>query len=103
MARLSFLRTFKPCCDIGGVFLPRFLVQFEIGAQESRSQFRNEFLAAVTFVAPALATEVAVKPLRMLCPVRHKRRGGFRIVDFWQALDLLDIENGIAFHVWDFE
>ena len=64
------LEDFEPCCDIGGVVLPRFLVQFEIGAQESRSQLGNEFLAAVTFVAPDLAPEVAVKTLRVFCPVR---------------------------------
>ena len=154
------LEDFQPCRDIGGIVLPRFLVQFEVGAQESRSKFRNEFLAAVTFVAPALATEITIKALRVLCPVRQfmgeggvvalsiaegfegrhlhvveflrivgavsavfdrgghagekllcminaghriKRRCGFRVVDFWQPFDLLDVENGIAFHVRDFE
>ena len=32
-----------------------------------------------------------------------KRGGGFRIEDFRQAFDLLDVENRIAFHVGDFE
>jgi hypothetical protein len=46
-------------------------VQFEVGAQESRAQLGDEFLAAVAFIAPALASEVAVKALRVLRPVRE--------------------------------
>src|ERR1035438_7923643 len=64
------LQNLQPCRDIGGVLLPRFLLQFEVGAQESRAQLGNEFLAAVTFIAPALAAEVAVEALRVLRPVR---------------------------------
>ena len=46
---IVFLEDFQPRRDIGGVFFARLLVKFEIGAQESRSQLGNEFLAAVTF------------------------------------------------------
>jgi len=63
------LENFQPSRDIGGVFFARLLVKFEIGAQESRSQLGNEFFAAVTFIAPALAAEVTVKALRVFCPV----------------------------------
>ena len=45
------LENLQPSRDIGSVFLPRFLVQFEIGAQESRSKFRNEFLVLVAFIS----------------------------------------------------
>jgi hypothetical protein len=38
-----------------GVFLPRLLVQFEIGTQESSSQLGNELFAAITIIASALA------------------------------------------------
>ena len=31
-----------------------------------------------------------------------ERRGGFGVVVFGQAFDLLDVENGVAFHVGDF-
>src|SRR5580693_983950 len=62
---------FQPCRDIGGTVLARFQVEFEVSAQESRSKFRDEFLAAVTFVAPAPATEIAIKALRVLRPVRQ--------------------------------
>ena len=31
-----------------------------------------------------------------------ERRGGFRVVDFGQAVDLLDVEHAVAFHVGDF-
>src|SRR5579864_43090 len=66
---IVFLEDFQPRRDIGGVFFARLLVKFEIGAQESRSQLGNEFFAAVTFIAPALAAEVTVKALRVFCPV----------------------------------
>ena len=36
------LENFQPSRDIGGVFFPRLLVQFEIATQESRSQLCNE-------------------------------------------------------------
>ena len=55
------LEDFEPCGDIGGVVLARFLMQFEIGAQESGAKLGNEFLAAVAFVAPALAAEIALR------------------------------------------
>ena len=63
------LENFQPSRDICGVFLPRLLVQFEIGAQESRSQLGNELFVAVTFIAPALTAKVTVKALRVLRPV----------------------------------
>jgi hypothetical protein len=62
-ARLSsivILENFQPSRDIGGVFFARLLLKFEIGTQESRSQLGNELLAAVAFIAPALAAEVTV-------------------------------------------
>jgi hypothetical protein len=58
----------QPSRDICGVFLPRLLVQFEIGTQESRSQLGNELFAAVAFIAPAFATKVTVKPLCVFRP-----------------------------------
>jgi len=63
------LENFQPSRDIGGIFFPRLLMQFEIGTQESRSQLGNQFFAAVTFVALLLAAKVAVKALRVLRPV----------------------------------
>ena len=63
------LEDFQPCRDIGGVLFARLLMQFEIGAQESGAKLGNKFLAAVTFVAIALAAQVAVKALRVLRPV----------------------------------
>jgi hypothetical protein len=63
------LENFKPSRDIGGVFLPRLLVEFEIGTQESRSQLGNKLFATVTFIAPGLAPEVTVKALRVFRPV----------------------------------
>ena len=66
---IVILENFQPSRDIGGVFLPRLLVQFEIGTEESRPQLGNKLFAAVTFIAPALAAEVTVKALRVFCPV----------------------------------
>lgn len=64
------LQDFKPACDIGGVLLARLLMQFEVGPQESGAKLGDQFLAAVAFVVPRLAAEVAVEALRMLRPVR---------------------------------
>ena len=63
------LENFQPSRDIGGVFFPRLLMQFEIGTQESRAKLGNKFFAAVTFIAPLLAAKVAVEALRVLRPV----------------------------------
>ena len=41
------LQDFKPIRDIGGVVFAWFLMQFKIGAQESRAKLGNKFLAAV--------------------------------------------------------
>jgi len=49
-------------------------VQFEIGTQESRSQFGYEFFAAVTLIAPGLAAGVTVKSLRVFRLVGHFMR-----------------------------
>jgi len=66
---LVILEDFQPRRDIGGVFFARLLVKFEIGTQERRSQLGNEFFAAVTFIAPALAAEITIKTLRVFRPV----------------------------------
>jgi hypothetical protein len=60
---------FLPGCDIGRVILARFKSKLQIGAQESGAKLGNKFLATVTFVAIALAAQVAVKALRVLRPV----------------------------------
>jgi hypothetical protein len=33
---------------------------------------------------------------------RVERRRGLRVVDFRQAIDLFDVEDGVTLHVWDF-
>ena len=63
------LEDFQPRRDIGGVVFARFLMQFEVGAQESGAKLGNKFLTAVTFIAIALAAKVTVKALRVLRPV----------------------------------
>ena len=43
--------------------------QLEIGAEESRRQLGDQFLAGVAFVAPGLAAEIAGQTARVLSPV----------------------------------
>jgi hypothetical protein len=61
---------FQPGCDVGRMIFARFQSKLQIGAQESGAKLGNKFLATVTFVAIALAAQVAVKALRVLRPVR---------------------------------
>src|SRR6266849_8939874 len=54
---------------MGGIFIPRFLVQFGVRAQEGETRLGDKLLAAVPFVAPAFAAEVTAKAVRVICPV----------------------------------
>ncbi len=56
---LVILQNGEPGGDVGGVIIADLGRQFQIGAQERRSQFRDEFLVGIGFVAPGLAAEVA--------------------------------------------
>ena len=60
---------FQPGCDIGCVILARFQSKFQIGAQESGSEFGNQFLDRVTFAPEAMPAEVTVEPRLAACPV----------------------------------
>ena len=60
---------FQPGCDIGCVILARFQSEFQIGAQESGSEFGNQFLDSVTFAPEAMPAEVTVEPGLAACPM----------------------------------
>jgi hypothetical protein len=64
----------EPGGDIRRVIFTHFRREFEVGAEESASQLRYEFLAGIALVAPGFATEVAVEPGRVLRPVRRFMR-----------------------------
>src|ERR1700722_7321459 len=59
----------QPGCDIGCVILARFQSKFQIGAQESGSEFGNQFLDSVTFAPEAMPAEVTVEPGLAACPM----------------------------------
>lgn len=52
----------EPGGDIRRVIFTHFRREFEVGAEESASQLRYEFLAGIALVAPCFAAKVAVKP-----------------------------------------
>ena len=45
---------FEPIRNVRGVIFPRLLVQFQVGAQESGTEFCNEFFRSVAGIAPAV-------------------------------------------------
>ena len=52
------------------VIVAKFGRQFEVGGEEGSAKFGDQFLHRVTFVAPPLAPEVAIKARRVFRPVR---------------------------------
>ena len=60
---LVFLQHRQPVPEIGGVVFPHFRRDAQFRAQESGSQFRNEFLAGIAVIAETLGAEIAVKPV----------------------------------------
>ena len=60
---------------------PRLQREFEVGADKGAAESGDEFLASIAFIASALATKFAVKPLRVARPVRALI-GKHRVVDF---------------------
>src|SRR5450631_2368937 len=84
---------FQPGCDIGRMILARLQSKFQIGAQESGSEFGNQFLDRVTFAPEAMPAEVTAEPGLAACPVGAFMRKG-RIVTVgvletleWRHLD----------------
>ena len=59
----------EPVAEIGGVVLADVGRDAEISTEEGGTEFRDEFLAGIAFVAEALATQVTVKTCFMLGPV----------------------------------
>ena len=71
-----FLQHVEPVPEIGGVVVPDLRRDAEVGAQESGSQLRYQFLAGVTLVAETLRAEIAVKAALVPRPVRQFMQGG---------------------------
>ena len=46
------LEDFNPVGDVGGIFLTRFLVQVQVGADKGAAQFGDQFLGGIAGVAP---------------------------------------------------
>jgi len=78
---IVILKNFEPIRNVRGVVFPRFLVQFQVGAQESGTKFCNEFLGSVPSVAPTFASKISIKPLLVFRPVCEFMREG-RVVAF---------------------
>ena len=56
------LESGQPRGDVGGVVVSHFRREPQVGAQERSSQLGYQFLAGIAFVAPGLATEIALQP-----------------------------------------
>ena len=65
-----FLEDREPVAEIGGVVLADVGRDAEISTEESGTEFRDEFLAGIAFIAEALAAQVAVKAVLGFRPVR---------------------------------
>src|ERR1019366_1166775 len=61
----------QPVAQIGGVIVPDFRRNPEVGAQESRAQFGNQFLGGVTVIAKTLGVQAPVKAALVAGPVRQ--------------------------------
>ena len=59
----------EPVAEIGGVVLADVGRDAEISTEESGTEFRDEFLAGIAFVAEALADEVTGEACLMARPV----------------------------------
>ena len=71
-----FLQHLEPVPEIGGVVVPDFRRDAEVGAQESGSQLRNKFLAGVAVVTKTLRAEIAFKAAFVFRPVGQLMQGG---------------------------
>jgi hypothetical protein len=60
---------FQPSCDIGRVIFARLQSKFQVGAQESGTEFGNQFLDGITFAPEAMPAEVTVEPGLVACPM----------------------------------
>ena len=63
------LEDLEPVAEIGGVVLADIGRDAEIGTEESGTQFCNELLAGIAFIAEALAAKVTGEPCVMAGPV----------------------------------
>ena len=63
------LEDLEPVAEIGGVILADVGRDAEIGTEGSGTQFCNEFLAGIAFIAEAFAAQVAVKAVLGFRPV----------------------------------
>ncbi len=59
----------EPVIEIGGMVAARLGRQFQIGTEERRAKFGDKLFHRVTFIAPALASQAAVKAGRVFRPV----------------------------------
>jgi hypothetical protein len=63
------LQDFQPVPEIGGVIVADFRRNAEVGAKESGSKLRYQFLAGITVVAETLRVEAAVKTALVVRPM----------------------------------
>ena len=63
------LEDLEPVAEIGGVVLADIGSDAEIGTEEGGTEFRDEFLAGIAFIAEALGDKVTGEPCLMARPV----------------------------------
>ena len=64
------LEDFEPVAEIRGVVLAEVGRDAEIGAEEGGTQFRNQLLAGIAFIAEAVAAQVTGETCLVARPVR---------------------------------
>jgi len=55
----------QPRCDIGGVVFAGFEGNFQVGANKSGAEFRNQFFDRIGFAAETVTAEISIKALLM--------------------------------------
>jgi hypothetical protein len=66
---LIILQDTEPMTDIAGVVFPEFGSEFQIGAEEGRSKFSDQFFHCVCLIAKPLLPEFAIEAALMPRPV----------------------------------
>ena len=85
---LVALQNFKPVRDVVRVIFSRLRRDAEVGGQERAAKFGNKLLGGIAFVAPTLASKLAIEPLLVASPVRRLvRQGGVVAFGVLEALE----------------
>ena len=98
IARLSFFKTVSSLGDIGRMIGPGFRRQIEVGAEEGRAKFGDQFLHRIPCILETLLPEFTGEARRVTGPVRQlMRQNGviaFRVPERLEMRHLHIVEDG---------